>query len=125
MTREEMMQEVDRRTSDLLMDHLFARSTELHAKQEWRDCDCTFCKEKRNATHYVGLAAYPPRYDGERPRRGAGWFIDPETFEISEPDVNLIDVKRDAIRKWYRQRLSDLKTAGVTCESEFSIDNLI
>jgi hypothetical protein len=114
MTREEMMQEVDRRVCDLLMDHLLDKATDLHAKQEWRQCDCTFCAEKRTATHYIGLAEYPRHYDGERPVCTSRWVIDPETFEVVSSGVDPIDTKRDAIREWYRQRLSDLKMVNLS-----------
>lgn len=114
MNREEMMQEVNRRTSDQLMDHLFAKAKHLHGNREWKDCDCSFCKLKKEATFNVGHIVFPK--DCVRPVFNDGKIshIDPETFlpvvsggELLEPWEKK-DILRENLRNYYRNKLKEL-----------------
>lgn len=42
---------------------LFERYKRSHMKKNWRDCDCSYCEEKRKNHAYLQFAPYYLRYE--------------------------------------------------------------
>lgn len=96
MTLASLLAEVEaeacRDTLSSALDVLFER----HQKQPG-GCYCNYCQCKREATHYIGLAEYPPNYTGER-TSSYGLFCHLEPREIKT-------LRRDLLRDWFRKQL--------------------
>lgn len=101
MNTEEMLQEVDRRVADGLVEHLLPKAIHRHSnsKKTFRDCDCSFCKAKWKATSDIANMKFPLGYSPE------------DRFSIFEHDYEYWEIKRfrrDGIRNFYREKLKEL-----------------
>ena len=101
MNTEEMLQEVDRRVANGIMEHLLPKAIERHGKSktEFRNCDCSYCKTKSKATSDIGNVSYPRDYS--IPRNLSLFDSEYEYWEIK-------NMRRDDLRNHYRAKLKAL-----------------
>lgn len=99
MSTKEMLQEVDRRVADGIMEHLLPKAIHIHTIREWENCDCSFCVTKRRATHDIRRIKYPIDFDHST------------MFSIYEHDYDHGEIKefrRESLRNHYRNKLKEL-----------------
>jgi len=115
MNTEEMFQEVERRVTDSLLEHLIPKAINKHAKSKthFHNCDCNYCHMKKEATRNIAHVVFPK--DCERPiiNNGIVTAIDPVTFDPiviggeCEP-WEVKDILRKNLREHYRNKLKEL-----------------
>lgn len=82
-----LRQAIRERAAEMLPEILISQEVTLH-KKGWKDCECSWCATKREATLVIG--SHAPRYRGV--------FVE-----------DLRDVWREEQRRKYRRRLADLE----------------
>lgn len=115
MNTEEMLQEVDRRVADGLMEHLLPKAIQNHTVREWKDCTCSYCVTKRKATIDIANINYPHGFTRPiiKTNKSSARYIDPTTFlpSTKEVDADPWEIKqylRTELRKQYRNKLKEL-----------------
>jgi hypothetical protein len=114
MNMEDMFHEVNRQVADRIMEHILPKAIETHAAREWKNCNCSYCVTKRNATVNIAHCVYPegfvrPLANEKLVYRG----IDPLTFKAilyiknCEP-WEYKKIIRNDLRKQYRNKLKKL-----------------
>lgn len=103
MNTEEMLQEVDRRVADGIMEHLLPKAIEQHGKSktEFRNCDCSYCKTKWKATSDIAHMIFPTDYSTSTSDRLSIFDGEYEYWEIK-------NMRRDSLRNHYRAKLKAL-----------------
>lgn len=102
MNTEEMFQEVDRRVSDSLLEHLLPKAIDRHAKSKkhFRNCDCNYCRMKKEATTNIANFSFPSHYDTKH-NSGPLCTHGYEFWEIKA-------IRRANLREHYREKLKEL-----------------
>lgn len=126
MNTEDMLQEVNRRVSEKLLEHIFPKAIKSHIKKEWGTCDCSYCRTKRQSTFDIAHIQYreeflpkPLGYNelgdllilSER-------IIDPKTLkpvlmyvegkDYINTNMMVKETLRNDLREKYRKKLSKL-----------------
>ena len=99
MNTEEMLQEVDRRVADGLVEHLLPKAVERHgrSRKQYRSCDCNYCRTKAIATRDIAWLNFPRDYK-------------PVSYSAN-PDYDFWEIKtlrRKHLREHYRNKLKEL-----------------
>lgn len=101
MNTEEMLQEVDRRVADCILEHLLPKAVARHStsKTQFRECDCSYCKVKTQATRNIAHVIYPVDYS--HANHQSIWEHDYEYWEIKQ-------ARRNSLRNHYRNKLKEI-----------------
>ena len=101
MNTEEMLQEVDRRVADCILEHLLPKAVARHStsKTQFRECDCSYCKVKTQATRNIAHVVYPVDYS--HTNHQSIWEHDYEYWEIKQ-------ARRNSLRNHYRNKLKEI-----------------
>ena len=102
MNTEEMLQEVDRRVADVpFLEHLLPKAVARHStsKTQFRECDCSYCKVKTQATRSISNMVYPIDYGVNN--HMSIWDRDYAIREIKR-------ARRDSLREHYRNKLKEV-----------------
>lgn len=99
MTVEQVKDEVSRQVTETIMSPLLDSLVKRHSKAKGQslECACEFCTQKRRATHYIGLAYYPPDYVGEQ--YSPSGMLDYQSQK---------DIRRCLVRGYFRERMAEL-----------------
>jgi hypothetical protein len=98
MQHELLREAVSQRVDELFIPQLFEKLETRHTtnRKTFKDCDCSYCELKKDATHYIGCAAYPPDYDGVRLP-----YYDSNYLSYD----GQVDMRRHYLRLFFRNKL--------------------
>jgi hypothetical protein len=115
MNTKEMLEEVDRRVSENFLEHLLPAAINRHvlqSRKNHRECDCSYCNTKKEASYFIGNVSYPKDYVLTDEDRVSLEQISayPTYYLEYKPDVYYLKkMRRAKLRQFYRAKLKALK----------------